>query len=313
MEEWLQFKGINLLPTAADHKLGLVEVQGKIIKDSCRAVVCGIKERFGYDFPKMYFPTLTGDVCSIINRSRRGAAEYSGYEMMFGKELGDVLDVRRDLRVSIGEIVLCHKPRELNSPIGRAKAEWGVVVSRRFDKTGVFEVHLLETDVRVHRFKFVRSIMIPEYVMELARKLDKEQWMMPQAPNPNEIVSSPSTTRIEEGEDMADEGGDPSDDAEVERDEEDRYCPMDDAEAYYQPDEDAEANANGLTTIEGIMERVSSTQISYSKGLLQSGIRAEQAMRVEVQGFLDKMLFHPVHYHEIPDECKGLILESLTA
>ena len=43
--------------------------------------------------------------------------------MMFGREAGDVLDMRIDLRISIGEIVLCHKPRALNSRIGRAKAE----------------------------------------------------------------------------------------------------------------------------------------------------------------------------------------------
>jgi hypothetical protein len=36
-------------------------------------------------------------------------------------------------------------------------------------------------------------------------------------------------------------------------------------------------------------------------------------MRVEVQGFLDKMLFHPVYYHEIPEELRSLILESLSA
>jgi hypothetical protein len=130
MEDWLLTKGISLIPTAADHKLGLVEVQGRIVKDSGRAMVCGIKERFGYNYPKIYFPLLAGDVCSMMNRVRRGTAELSGYAMMFGREMGDELDVRRDLRVSIGEIVLCHKPRALNSPIGRAKAEWGIVISR---------------------------------------------------------------------------------------------------------------------------------------------------------------------------------------
>ncbi len=108
--------------------------------------------------------------------------------MMFGQEMDGGLDVRRDLRVSIGEILLCHKPRVLNSPIGRAKAEWGIVLSRRFDKTGVFEVHLLETDVRVPRFKLVRSTLIPEYVMEMARKMDGEQSMLPSPPDPDDVL-----------------------------------------------------------------------------------------------------------------------------
>jgi hypothetical protein len=45
-----------------------------------------------------------------------------------------------------------------------------------------------------------------------------------------------------------------------------------------------------------VAEWVFATQISYSKGLVQSGARAEQAMRAEIQGFLDKMLFLPRHY-----------------
>jgi hypothetical protein len=71
MEEWLGAQGIVLIPTAADHKLGLVEVQGRIVKDACRAMLCGIKEKFGYDFPRMYYPLMTGDVCSLLNQFRR--------------------------------------------------------------------------------------------------------------------------------------------------------------------------------------------------------------------------------------------------
>ncbi len=116
--------------TAADHKLGFIEVHGKIVKDASRAVVCGIRERFDYDFPKVYFPLLAGDVCLMLNRSRRGGASMSGYAMMFGLEMATGLDVRRNLRVAIGEVVLCHQPRMLNSPVGRAKVEWGIVISR---------------------------------------------------------------------------------------------------------------------------------------------------------------------------------------
>jgi hypothetical protein len=175
MAGWLETQGIRLVPTAADHKLGLIEVQGRIVKDECRAVVCGIRERFGYIFPKMYYPQVTGDVCALLNRSRRGDSPRSGYEMMFDEERG--LDVRRDLRVSIGEIVLCHRPRSLVAAIGVPKAQWGVVISRSYGGTGVFEVHLLENVLmpRVHRFKFVRAVLVPPHVMDLARRLDADR------------------------------------------------------------------------------------------------------------------------------------------
>jgi hypothetical protein len=106
MQEWLGTQGIRLMPTAADHKLGFIEVHGRIVKDGSRAVVCGIRERFGYLFPKVYFPLLAGDVCALLNRTRRGDAEASGYAMMFGLKMTTELDVQRDLRVAIGEIVL---------------------------------------------------------------------------------------------------------------------------------------------------------------------------------------------------------------
>ncbi len=40
MSSWLETQGIHLAPTAADHKLGLVGVHGRIVKDSSRSVVC---------------------------------------------------------------------------------------------------------------------------------------------------------------------------------------------------------------------------------------------------------------------------------
>jgi hypothetical protein len=161
MAGWLETKGIRLVPTAADHKLGLIEVQGKIVKDECRAVVCGIRERYGYVFPKIYYPMVAGDVCGLLNRTCRRYSTKSAYQMMFDDERG--LDVRRDLRVAIGEIVLCHRPRTLVAAIGVPKAQWGMVISRSFGGTGVFEVHLLENALapRVHRFKFVRAVVVP--------------------------------------------------------------------------------------------------------------------------------------------------------
>jgi hypothetical protein len=97
-------EGIRLVPTAANHKLGLNEVQSQIVKDESRSVVCGIQERCGYTFPKEYCPNLVGGICGLLNRTCRGDAPLSPYQMIFNEKRG--LDVRRDLQVSIGEVLL---------------------------------------------------------------------------------------------------------------------------------------------------------------------------------------------------------------
>ena len=275
---WLSERGIRLSPTAADQKLGYMEVQGRIIKDTCRAVVSGVRERFGYTFPKVYYPSVVGDCCAMLNRMCRGESVMSAYAMMFDDPSGG-LDIRRDLRVSVGEIVLSKTPRQMVTSIGHPKAEWGIVVSRSFNGSGVYEVHLLDggdRPTRVHRFKFVRNVAIPEHIMDLARKLDAAVLIAPPPPVPEPALP------LAAGDDQVDPVEDP-----MEADE-------------------------GEDPIEPEMETVAMAQISYSRGLKQSPARAQQAMRAEIQGYLDRGLFQPVHYSDIPDENRPYILPSLT-
>ena len=160
-----------------------------------------------------------------------------------------------------------------------------MVISRSYGGTGVFEVHLLENVKmpRVHRFKFVRAVLVPPYVMELVRKLDTQHSVAPPPP-----VPEPSDAPVQ----VVDDGLDGEDGALVERNVEDGA--VDDAV-------DAE-----------IMESVALTQVSYSRGLKQSPARARQAMRAEIQGFLDQGLFVPRLYADVPVEDRPFILDSLT-
>jgi hypothetical protein len=298
--QWMEAtRGIRLIPTAADHKLGLIEVQGRIVKDACRSMVCGIKERFGYIYPKIYYPQLVGDVCSLLNRTGRRDPDIPAWNMMFDATHEKGLDVRRDLRISIGELVMVKQPRQLASPISDAKAEWGAVVSRSFNGTGVFEVHLLEKGSRVHRFNFARHATIPTHIMEMARELDKKHVVMPPPPPPlpEAMEAVPTNPGGHEAGMMV-----PPALEEAEGDDE---------EAEDHSDEDGPANGENEDVIPARDEMVAMTQVSYSKGLLQSGVRATQAMRVEIQGFLDKMMFIPTHYSDIPDEEKAHVLRSL--
>ena len=145
-----------------------------------------------------------------------------------------------------GEIVLSKTPRRMVTSIGHPKAEWGIVVSRSFNGSGVYEVHLLDggdRPTRVHRFKFVRNVAIPEHIMDLARKLDAAVLIAPPPPVPEPALP------LAAGDDEVDPVEDP-----MEADE-------------------------GEDPIEPEMETVAMAQISYSRGLKQSPARATSYAR----------------------------------
>jgi len=158
---WLLDNGVELIPTAAGQKVGLIEVLGRICKDKGRSTLAGIRARFGYEFPKRFMTKMHADVVAMTNRLPRPGCNMSPCELFFGRKC---LDVRRDLRVAMGEILLFKRPkRGVSSPMGEYKAEWGIVIGRAFNASGVVEVYLLETGAAAHRFKFVRNVTIPPY------------------------------------------------------------------------------------------------------------------------------------------------------
>jgi hypothetical protein len=166
---WLDAKGVSLDLTAAGQKLGLAEVLGRIVKNRCRSSVSGILEKFGYRYKAKWFVELAGDTVKVMNRTVRRGSSLSPYQKFFGGVAG--LDVRRDLRASIGEVLLFKSPkRGVSTDISEMKAEWGVVTSRTFNGSGVIKVYLVETKSYGHRFKFER-VAVPAYVMQLLREM----------------------------------------------------------------------------------------------------------------------------------------------
>ena len=283
---WLKTKGVDLSLTGAGQKLGLAEVSGRIVKDRCRSTLAGIQERFGYKFPAKWIPRVVADVICILNRTTRRSESLSPSQKFFGKD--SAMDLLRDLRAPIGEILLFKKPkRTASSPISVMKAEWGIVVGRSFDRRGVLEVYLIESKSYGHRFKFAR-VAVSSFVMTIARSLCESS--VP-------IVHEPIADHPEAGDDSM-------------------PCVTDSL--------DSRVGA-GPSTLEDVLadlpngppaaaEEFSalSSQVSYRKALLESPDRATPAMVKEIESlFSDKKLGRPIRFRDIPEDQRKFILRSL--
>jgi hypothetical protein len=146
---------VDLTWTGAGQKLGLTEVSGRIVKSRCRSSISGIYERFGYHFPAKWIPRLVADVVCVLNRAARK---------------GESLSLSQTI-VPIGEILLFKRPKRIaSSSILEMNAEWGIVVSRSFDKRYILEAYLIKSKSYGHRFKFVRAAL-SSFIMTIVRSL----------------------------------------------------------------------------------------------------------------------------------------------
>ena len=283
---WFKSKGAALVLTAAGQKLGLGEVIGRIVKNRCRSTVAGVQERFGYRYPVKWFPRLVGDTVCILNRTVRRGSDLSPSQKFFGPDLK--LDVLRALRAAIGEILLFKRPKNgVSSPIGEPKAEWGIVVSRSYNGSGVLEAYLIESRSYGHRYKFARMI-VPGFIMDLVRGLTEvgmppDRDILPSAPlEPSEVplTSIESEVSPPTNEDIAD-------------------LPAFD-----------ELAPDGVA-LDAVLS-VLSAQTTYRRALLTSPERAVPAMEAEIRSlFKDKSLGHPVMYADIPIDERKYILRNL--
>jgi hypothetical protein len=110
---WLKTKGVDLTLTGAGQKLGLAEVSGRVVKNRCRSTLAGIKERFGYPYPTKWIPRLVADVVCVLNRTARRGESLSPSQKFFG--VSSAMDLLRDMRASIGEVLLFKRPKRTAS------------------------------------------------------------------------------------------------------------------------------------------------------------------------------------------------------
>ena len=197
------------------------------------------------------------------------------------------MDLLRDLRAPIGEILLFKRPkRSASSPISVMKAEWGIVVGRSFDKRGVLEAYLIESKSYGHRFKFAR-VAISSFIMNIVRSLCEISAPIPQESiDYHEEIFEPEPGSLDD----------------VAPDVTAGPAMMDDVvSGLPQGPLDAAEEFSAL-----------SSQISYRKALLESPDRATSAMVQEITSlFADKKLGRPVRFYDIPEDQRKFILRSL--
>jgi hypothetical protein len=190
------------------------------------------------------------------------------------------LDVRRDLRASIGEVLMFKRPkRGVATDISVLKAEWGIVISRPFNGTGVLEVYLIESKAYGHRFKFER-LAVPHFTMQLLRSL---------SPPTGPIITEPLDEVLPNVQ-----------------------APTDDVVPPLVDDEGDDLGSADIDNVDYSCDAVYSAQISYRKALLTSPARAVVAMEAEIRMlFGTKKLGRPVKLADIPVENRKFILRSL--
>ena len=78
----------------------------------------------------------------------------------------------RDLRVEWGEPVVVKKPKEIVSDL-KVTGQWGVVVRRMMNGTGVLKVYLVQSKRYAYRLHFMRAVA-PEWVLESLKELNPD-------------------------------------------------------------------------------------------------------------------------------------------
>ena len=155
---------------AAHQKVGLAEVDIRLLKDGARATKAGVKAIFGYSPPAQWNLDLCHHVNSCQNALVRTGMSKPPAEVFTGRSL----DRLRDLRgLQWGQPVLAKRPALSEASDLREKAEWAVPVRVYRDGSGVIKVYLVETKRFAHRLKIVHA-KAPEAVLEALRSISPD-------------------------------------------------------------------------------------------------------------------------------------------
>jgi hypothetical protein len=165
LENHLKEHGINLILKAAGQKVGLAEVNIRIIRVKARSTKVGVGDKYGYLPPNQFNMDLCLDCLQVINRLPKTEQGKSPYGIFTGKGV----DYLRDFKAGWGEILLVKKPKQLASDLN-VTAEWAAVVRRIMNGTGLLKVYLVQSKIYAHRLHFKRA-KAPEWVLEELQNL----------------------------------------------------------------------------------------------------------------------------------------------
>jgi len=168
LEDVLNENGIELKLKAAGQKVGLAEVTIRLIREKARATKAGVRMKFGYLPPNQFNMDLCMDCISVLNRIPKQNQEKTPYELFTNRKT----DHKRDFRVEWGEPVVVKKPKGITSDLN-VTGQWGVVVRRVMNGTGVLKVYLVQSKKYAYRLHFTRAAA-PEWVLEDLKNLNPD-------------------------------------------------------------------------------------------------------------------------------------------
>ena len=161
MEGWIQTHGVLVHLKAAGQKVGLVEVNIRLIREAARAVKAGVRERYGYKVPDRFNIDLVLDCVGVINRIAKPGQTRSPFELFTNTKP----DVLRDIRVPWGKPIIAKKPKGVSSDL-LVTGQWVIPVRRSFNGSGVLKVYVPESGKYAYRLKLQHAKSVPNWVIE---------------------------------------------------------------------------------------------------------------------------------------------------
>ena len=156
---------------ASNQKVGLAEIDIRLLKDGARATKSGVREQFGYNAPPQWNQDLCHHVNSCQNALVRTGMSKSPAELFTGRTLDGVRDLRG---LHWGQPVLAKRPNVEGASDLREKAQWVVPVRCYRDGSGLVKVYVVETKKYAHRFKFAHA-KPPARIMQLLSQISPSE------------------------------------------------------------------------------------------------------------------------------------------
>jgi hypothetical protein len=183
--------GIELILKAAGQKVGLAEVDIRIIRIKSRSSKAGVRERYGYLPANQFNMDLCMDSIGVVNRIPKEGESKTPFELFTGKEP----DWIRDFRADWGEPIIVKKPKGIAADL-KVVGEWAIIVRRIMNGTGVLKVYLIQSKKYAYRLKFKRA-KAPEWVINALNSISRDQKIGFEEPDDNpESISAEESMKL---------------------------------------------------------------------------------------------------------------------
>ena len=191
-ETVLKSEGIEIVPKAAGQKVGLAEVSIRLIRGKARATKAGVHAKYGYIPPNQFNMDLCLDSIQVLNRIPKENITKSPYELFTRRKI----DILRDFRADWGEPIIVKKPKGIVSNL-HVTGQWGVVVKRVMNGTGVVKVYLIQSKRYAFRLNFKRAIP-PEWVLDALNNINLSNTIGFEDGEPETVAELETTEQLTE-------------------------------------------------------------------------------------------------------------------